>query len=43
LNCSNAASFVMPAAANQRQAPSHVRFGSFADMPSPKTGCPLQP
>jgi hypothetical protein len=28
LNCSNAASFVMPAAANQRQAPSHVRFGS---------------
>jgi uncharacterized Zn-finger protein len=31
LNCSNAASFVMPAAANQRQAPSSRGFGAVHD------------
>src|SRR5207245_371465 len=31
LNCSNAASFVMPAAANQRQAPSSRSFGAVHD------------
>jgi hypothetical protein len=30
-NCSNAASFVMPAAANQRQAPSSRSFGAVYD------------
>jgi hypothetical protein len=31
LNCSSAASFVMPAAANQRQAPSSRRPGAVQD------------
>ena len=31
LNCSNAASFVMPAAANPRQAPSSGSFGAVHD------------
>src|SRR5467141_5099636 len=33
LNCSNAASFVMPAAANQRQAPSSRSFGDGSRWP----------
>src|SRR5712672_3019838 len=33
LNCSNAASFVMPAAANQRQAPSSRSFGGGSRWP----------